>query len=50
MCNINNINLIIFLFLQVVSCSQYVTGEGSFDQKEFVWTLHKSKEEWECSS
>jgi hypothetical protein len=39
-----------FLLFQVVSCSQYVTGEGSLDQKEFVWTLHKSKEEWEISS
>jgi len=35
---------------KVVSSSQYVTGEGSFDQKEFVWTLHKSREEWEHSS
>ena len=38
------------MFFQVVSSSQYVTGEGSFDQKEFIWTLHKSKEEWDMSS
>lgn len=34
---------------KVVSSSQYVTGEDSFDQKEFVWTLHKCKEDWESS-
>ena len=34
----------------LVTSGQYVTGEGNFDQKEFVWTLHKSKEEWEMSS
>jgi len=35
---------------KVLSSSQYVTGEDSFDQKEFVWTLHKLKDEWESSS
>lgn len=35
---------------KVVTSDQYVTGQGSFDQKEFVWTLHKSREEWETSS
>ena len=42
--------LIYSVTLQVVSSSQYVTGEDSFDQKEFVWTLHKLKDEWESSS
>ena len=35
--------------LQVISSNQYVTGEDSFDQKEFVWTLHKPKEDWGSS-
>ena len=40
---------IICIMLQVVSSSQYVTGEDSFDQKEFVWTLYKNKEDWGSS-
>jgi len=35
---------------RVVSSSQYVTGQGTFDLKDFVWTLYKNKEEWDHSS
>lgn len=35
---------------KVVTSGQYVTGQGRYDQREFVWTLHKSKEDWESSS
>jgi len=27
-----------------------MTGEQRHDQKEFVWTLYKNKEEWETST
>ena len=39
-----------FVAFQVVTSDQYVTGQGTFDQKEFVWTLHKSKKERDTSS
>jgi len=32
---------------KVVSCGCYMTGEQRHDQKEFVWTLHKSRDDWE---
>ena len=35
---------------KVVSCGDYMTGEQRHDQKEFVWTMYKNKEEWESSS
>lgn len=35
---------------RVVTSDQLVSGIGTFDMKEFVWTLHKSKEDWESSS
>ena len=34
---------------RVISSSQHVTGQGTFDLKDFVWTLHKSKEVWDHS-
>ena len=37
-------------FLQVVTSDQFVSGTGTFDIKEFVWTLHKKKDDWEMSS
>ena len=37
-------------FLQVVTSDQFVSGTGTFDIKEFVWTLHKNKDDWEMSS
>lgn len=35
---------------KVLSSSQYVTGQGTFDIKDFVWTLYKNKDEWDHSS
>ena len=35
---------------KVVSCGDYMTGEQRHDQKEFVWTMYKNKEEWENST
>ena len=35
---------------KVVSCGDYMTGEKRHDQKEFVWTMYKNKEEWENST
>ena len=38
------------LYYKVVTCGDYMTGEQRHDQKEFVWTLYKNKEEWENST
>jgi len=35
---------------RVVSSSSIVTGFGKHDTKDFVWTMHKAKEDWESSS
>lgn len=35
---------------RVVTSSGVVTGHGKHDNREFVWTLHKAKEDWEASS
>jgi len=35
---------------KVVSCGDYMTGDQRHDQKEFVWTMYKNKEEWENST
>lgn len=35
---------------RVVTSSGVVTGHGRHDNREFVWTLHKAKEDWEASS
>ena len=35
---------------RVVSSGQYVTGSSRHDQREFVWTMHKSKDDWDTSS
>jgi len=35
---------------KVVTSSGVVTGHGKHDNREFVWTLHKAKEDWEASS
>ena len=37
-------------YYKVVTCGDYMTGEQRHDQKEFVWTLYKNKEEWENST
>ena len=35
---------------QVISCGSYMTGEQRHDCREFVWTLFKTKDEWDGSS
>jgi len=35
---------------KVVTSDQIVSGNGTFDIKEFVWTMYKCKEEWDHSS
>ena len=35
---------------RVVTCGPHVTGMAKHDQREFVWTLHKTYDEWENSS
>ena len=59
--NTNSICLICFYVLKilnalerlgyrVVTSSCIITGFGKHDTRDFVWTLHKAKEEWEASS
>jgi hypothetical protein len=43
-------NLIACHIVQVVSCGAYSTGDQRHDQRDFVWTLHKNKEDWENST
>ena len=35
---------------RVVSSSCMITGYGRHDTRDFIWTMHKAKEEWEASS
>ena len=35
---------------RVVSSSCMVTGYGKHDTRDFIWTLHKAREEWDASS
>lgn len=35
---------------KVVTSSSIVTGFGKNDTKDFVWTMHKAKGDWEASS
>jgi len=35
---------------RVVSCSSIITGYAKFDTRDVIWTLHKTKEDWEASS
>jgi len=35
---------------RVVTSSCMITGFGKHDTRDFVWTLHKAKEDWEASS
>ena len=34
--------------LKVISSGAFVTGHNKFDQREFIWTLHRSTSEMEC--
>jgi len=35
---------------RVVTSSSMITGYGKHDTRDFIWTLHKAKEDWEASS
>lgn len=35
---------------RVVTSSSIVTGFGKHDTRDFVWTMHKAKEDWDASS
>jgi len=35
---------------KVITSDQIVSGSGTFDIKEFVWTLYRGKDDWEPSS
>jgi len=44
------LNALELMGFKVVSSGPYVTGVKKHDQREFVWTLHKTFDEWESSS
>ena len=35
---------------RVVTSSCMITGYGKHDTRDFIWTLHKTREEWDSSS
>ena len=35
---------------RVVTSSSMITGYGKHDTRDFIWTLHKTREEWDSSS
>jgi len=35
---------------RVVTSSCMITGFGKHDTRDFIWTMHKAKEDWEASS
>lgn len=35
---------------KVISCGSYMTGDQRHDTREFVWTLYKTKDEWDGST
>ena len=40
----------IMYLVQVISCGSYMTGDQRHDTREFVWTLYKTKDEWDGST
>ena len=44
------LNALEVMGFKVVTSGPYVTGHAKHDQREFVWTLHKTHDEWEPSS
>ncbi len=44
------LNALEVMGFKVVTSGPYVTGMAKHDQREFVWTLHKTHDEWESSS
>ena len=35
---------------RVISCGSLLTGYTKFDTKDVIWTLHKTREDWEAAS
>lgn len=35
---------------RVISCGSLLTGYTKFDTKDVIWTLHKTREDWEAGS
>ena len=46
----NVLNALEQMGYKVITSGAFVTGHNKFDQREFVWTLHKTHDEWESSS
>jgi hypothetical protein len=44
----NVLNALEQMGYKVVTSGAFVTGHNKFDQREFVWTLHRSSTEMEC--
>ena len=44
----NVLNALEQMGYRVVTSGAFVTGHKKFDQREFVWTLHRSTTEMEC--
>ena len=44
------LNAMEMMGFKVVSSGPHITGVAKHDQREFVWTLHKTHDEWESSS
>jgi len=44
------LNALELMGFKVVTSGPHVTGVKKHDQREFVWTLHKTHDEWESSS
>ena len=44
----NVLNALEQMGYRVVTSGAFVTGHNKFDQREFVWTLHRSTSEMEC--
>ena len=44
----NVLNALEQMGYKVVTSGAFVTGHNKFDQREFVWTLHRNTSEMEC--
>lgn len=44
----NLLNALEQMGYRVVTSGAFVTGHNKFDQREYIWTLHRSTSEMEC--
>jgi len=44
----NVLNALEQMGYKVITSGAFVTGHNKFDQREYVWTLHRSTSEMEC--